>query len=143
MANKLAFAKIQLLKRAFKANLSMEEIGKLFNMDLKQIATMIDSNPEIREMAQILPAMSRLELIEAMQTNATQNQNSTIQKFLAKNWTGMKDDIGVVNNDVKIAVVYQNSEKPQYEQKTIEPPPREKSLIDVVIEETEKLEGNG
>ena len=143
MANKLAFAKIQLLKRAFKANLSMEEIGKLFNMDLKQIATMIDSNPEIREMAQILPAMSRLELIEAMQTNATQNQNSTIQKFLAKNWTGMKDDIGVVNNDVKIAVVYQNSEKPQYEQKTIEPPPREKSLIDVVIEETEKLESNG
>ena len=126
-----------LIKRGLKANMALDEIANILGHGVETVSAWLEDNPELRQMAKVLPAMSRLELVEAMQINATENQNATIQKFLAKNWTGMKDDVGSTGGDIKIAVVFQETEKTVYDNEPTVNALEEKkkrSLIDVVIE---------
>lgn len=124
---------VLLIKRGLRANLSLNDIASLLGCGVGTVSRWLKS-PELRQMAKSIPVLSKLELIEAMQTNAIENNNATVQKFLAKNWTDLKDEKETSDTNINISVSYEEAKKiehkPIIDVNTIES--KEMTLLDVV-----------
>lgn len=107
----LSSGKIQLLKRGLRTGMNLETCAKLLYVTEDHLRDQIAADERLREMVETIPLQGALELQEAMHTNAVENMDGSVQKFLAKNRLGMKDKVEVEQKEVRISVTFEEGAK--------------------------------
>jgi len=99
------------MKRALRVGLDLQQIARLIGITDTQMHDYVLHDERVKELVESEPMRGALELAEAMHVNAIEHNNATIQKFLAKNRIGFRDEVKVDHGEMKIKVEWEELPK--------------------------------